>query len=146
MQLKIREMVLADMPKILELEFELFGSDAWTEDMYVMEINQHEAYVLTDPEDQIIGYLCAWIVLDECMITNIGIRKEYQGKGLGKYLLSSIMTEKIQTGARNFFLEVRMSNVSAIKLYESMGYKYLSVRKNYYDNPVEDAYLMGLFV
>lgn len=90
-------------------------------------------------QDQLLGYAILMKIIDEAELLNICIDKKFQGKGLGKKLLEfSIKTLKTQ----KIFLEVRKSNIAAIKFYEQFGFVQMSKRKNYYKNPTEDALIM----
>ena len=71
-------------------------------------------------------------------IINIAVDKEYQGKGIGKSLLQYVIDN---TNADKILLEVKDNNISAIKLYESLGFKQIHIRPNYYDNNI-DALVM----
>lgn len=65
-----------------------------------------------------------------------------RGKGIGKQMLLKLMEEGTGMGVEAFTLEVRKSNGSAIHLYESLGFVTEGVRKNFYEDPVEDALIM----
>jgi len=86
------------------------------------------------------------LVLDEAHLLNISIAAEYQGRGLGRELLVHMMQVARQYNALNMFLEVRVSNLAAIGLYENMGFNEMAIRRNYYPakNGREDAILMGM--
>jgi ribosomal-protein-alanine N-acetyltransferase len=86
------------------------------------------------------------MVLDEVHLLNISIAKAYQGHGQGRKLLEHMMQIGRNHGGLNMFLEVRPSNVSAITLYESVGFNEMAIRRGYYPakNGREDAVLMGM--
>jgi len=104
---------------------------------------QDESYVLIDSSNfQIVGFLFGYETLDEFNISNIAIKKSYQNKGIAYFFLNTIIHQKTHTNL--FFLEVRKSNLPARKLYNKLGFKPMYIRKAYYQNPVEDALVMGL--
>lgn len=86
------------------------------------------------------------IVLDEAHLLNLSIAKTYQKQGLGRFLLEYMLKIAKSYQAANMFLEVRASNVSALALYENIGFNEMAVRRNYYPAATgrEDAILMGL--
>ena len=97
-------------------------------------------------DGELIGYGALMVVLDEAHLLNISIAKAFQGRGFGRGLLEHFIEVARRHGGQMMFLEVRPSNISAIALYESMGFNEFSVRKGYYPahNGREDAVLMGM--
>ena len=96
-------------------------------------------------DDLIVGYAIYSIVVGEAEILNIAIHHEHQNKGYGRYFLQHLI-KVVSEGAQRFFLEVRVSNASAIYLYEDVGFVAVCERKNYYQNALrsEDALLMAM--
>lgn len=97
-------------------------------------------------DDMIVGYYIALLASDECQILNIAIKKCQQNKGLGNYLINHVKDLSKSLYVASIFLEVRVSNIKAIKLYEKNGFNELGVRNNYYKtlNGLENGILMGL--
>ncbi len=142
----IKKMSLSDLDKVLEIEKRIFTTDAWEREMFLSEIKEHDSKILIDKvNDKIIGYFCGWKIIDEYLINNIAIDIPYQKRGLGEYFLSQVISDNLKKGVFSFFLEVRVSNLPAIKLYKKLGFKELRIRKKYYINPIEDAFEMGAF-
>lgn len=136
----LRAMRLSDLDNIMPLEHQLFSSP-WSKDDYIYELSSNpyaKYYVLED--DKIVGYVGIWITYETAQITTIGIAKERQGEGLSKLLMNKVIKETKDCEA--ITLEVRVSNVKAIKLYESYGFKKEAIRKDYYLDNHENAYLM----
>lgn len=98
--------------------------------------------VVTDEKGDVIGYAELWLVLDEGEIINIALSEEHRGQGYGEQLLRALMEAAWKDGCSAVFLEVRASNTAAAALYRKVGYEVISVRKQYYDAPAEDAYVM----
>jgi len=71
---------------------------------------------------------------DECELLSIAVQPVERGKGLAKTLMEYCCNELAKQGVKNFFLEVRESNFTAISLYKKLGYKKISERKKYYAN------------
>lgn len=90
----------------------------------------------------IAGFAGMWQLFDEAHVTTIGIDMPYRGRGLGEALLLALFDEAIRRGANVMTLEVRVSNASAMKLYEKYGFTIQGVRPGYYSDNGEDAYLM----
>jgi ribosomal-protein-alanine N-acetyltransferase len=80
--------------------------------------------------------------MDEAHITTIGVLPEYRGQGLGELLLVTLFTDAMRRGAEWVTLEVRVSNESAQALYYKYGFTQQGVRRRYYSDNGEDAYIM----
>ena len=139
----IRRMDLLDIDKIVALEQELFSSP-WDKEAfyYELEKNAFSTILVLEDELEIIGYIGMWLLGDQTQITTLGIKKAYQGNGYAKKLMDKCGEITKMMGYANINLEVRISNQRAIRLYEKCGFKIVAIRKNYYQDNHEDAYLM----
>jgi len=142
---KFRPMQIEDLDAVMVIEPQIY-SHPWTRGNFSDSLNSgHSAWVL-EQENKIIGYALLMIVLDEAHLLNLSIAKTYQKQGLGRFLLEYMLKIAKSYQAANMFLEVRASNVSALALYENIGFNEMAVRRNYYPAATgrEDAILMGL--
>jgi ribosomal-protein-alanine N-acetyltransferase len=97
----------------------------------------HVAYI---PETgEIVGYIIFWIIEDILEAHQITVKPQHQRKGIGSLLMRFLLKKAKQHDISDIFLEVRQSNTAAIQFYHQFGLKQKSVRKDYYQNPVEDA-------
>lgn len=107
---------------------------------------ESEDFEYEDMEEEacgiILGYCGIIMAADEGDITNVSVKKEYQGQGIGSALVGELEARVKTLGIQKIFLEVRKSNASAIALYEKKGFEHMGIRKNYYSDPVEDAITM----
>lgn len=92
--------------------------------------------------DPIIGFAGMWIVFDEAHVTTIGVHPGYRGHGLGELILAHLFVAAIKRGAEMVTLEVRVSNESAQSLYRKYGFTNQGLRRHYYSDNGEDAYIM----
>lgn len=90
----------------------------------------------------IIGFAGLWLMVDESHVTTIAVHPDYRGRGLGETLLSALIGISYEIGARMVTLEVRVSNAIAQNLYRKYGFKEAGVRRRYYSDNHEDAYIM----
>lgn len=144
---QFREMTASDLDAIMEIEPQIY-SHPWTRGNFVDSLKSaHNAWVLLQ-DNHIIGYALMMMVLDEAHLLNLSISKFYQKRGLGRMLLEHMIKIAQTLKATNMFLEVRTSNISAIALYENIGFNEMAVRRGYYPthNGREDAILMGLAI
>lgn len=141
-KIEIRRMNKQDVSQAAVIEKENF-SLPWTEESFLQALEKKENIYLTALEgEQVIGYIGMWTVLDEGEITQVSVKKDFQGRHIGRRLLEALEEEGRKAGVASFFLEVRQSNVPAIHLYESCGFSAQGIRKNFYENPREDGILM----
>lgn len=137
------------MPEVLTIE-QLCFSNPWSKDTFRGEI-QNKAIsfplvVIHQLDKKIIGYIIFWQIGDEAQINNVAIHPDYQGQGFGEMAMRYVLERLRENGVHFVSLEVRVSNLPALTLYRKLGFSILGVRKNYYSNPVEDAYVMGLML
>jgi [ribosomal protein S18]-alanine N-acetyltransferase len=92
--------------------------------------------------DTIVGFAGMWVLYDEAHVTTIGVSPQYRGHGLGELLLVDLFDKAIKRNAESVTLEVRVSNESAQALYHKYGFTRQGVRKRYYSDNGEDAYIM----
>lgn len=95
------------------------------------------------PQQYIAGFSGIWMMVDEAHITNLAVRKEYQGKGIGGLLLIATIDLAREIKASFLTLEVRASNLTAQKLYSRYGFTQTGQRRGYYLDNREDAIIMS---
>ena len=138
----IREMSFDDLDQVMEIENAVF-SVPWTETGFFTFLIREDAMFLTAEENgEILGYCGVVMAQDEGDITNVAVKETMRRKGVGSLLLESLISETAKRGVKKLFLEVRAGNTKAIPLYEKYGFKNVGIRKNYYQDPVEDAIIM----
>jgi len=101
----------------------------------VFREDEHK-YLVAKEDGKVVGYIGIERILDEVHIINMAVHPDYRGKGIGKRLMQHVLNDE-----EVFFLEVRVSNETAQKVYERFGFKVISLRKGYYADG-EDAYVM----
>ena len=140
MKLIFRQMQLDDVSAVSKLETELFP-DPWPKKSFINEVLAEKISFpfIVEENNEIIGYIICWYYLNELHIGNIAVTRDRQGTGIGKFLLQNVFEMFSDFGKS--FLEVRETNIIAIKLYNSFGFKATYRRKSYYSNG-EDALVM----
>lgn len=112
----------------------------WTDEQ--IRSSDNTVFFLAKEENKPIGYAGMYTVLDEGYVTNIGVMPLHRRKGIGKKLLEALIEFSNDSNLAFLSLEVRPSNLPAIKLYESFGFVSEGLRKNFYSNPREDGLIM----
>ena len=117
------------------LEFALFGNDA---------LFGGEIILTTEYEDNnyVIGFIDFWITFDSATIAQIGIRKNYRGRGLANLLMQEMIDDCYAKKVMNITLEVRASNAKAISLYKKYNFKEIVIKPHYYDNGEDAVYMV----
>ncbi|WP_455237079.1 ribosomal protein S18-alanine N-acetyltransferase [Veillonella sp.] len=141
----VRRATIEDAKEIFSIEMECF-SVPWSLDSIETELvnEDKKLYYVIEDANGVVGYAGAWLVYDEGQITNIAIRPSARRQGFGAKLTSALIEECFKRGMHEIFLEVRISNLSALSLYRQLGFTVKGMRKNYYSEPKEDAYIMSL--
>ncbi|MGN0170374.1 MAG: ribosomal protein S18-alanine N-acetyltransferase [Lachnospiraceae bacterium] len=139
---RIRRMEPADLPRVVEIEKSIF-SQPWSEQGFLQALTMPgNEYVVAEQEGQIVGYCGYYGTLDEGEITNVAVKEEFRCRGIGGEMVGRLLQHAKTQGIDRMVLEVRLSNVSAIHVYEKLGFVKLGVRKNFYEMPTEDALIM----
>lgn len=139
----IRPMCLKDVDAVAAIERAVFAHP-WSRDSFRQEKTRNAAarYLVAEERGEIIGYAGAWVILDESHITNIAVREDCRGRGIGRKLTETLLRTLSSLGAAYATLEVRESNLRAQQLYKSLGFVSVGRRKRYYEDNNEDAFLM----
>lgn len=137
-----REMLVDDLDQVMDIEEALF-SVPWTREGFLTYLMKKDTmFFVVEEKDHILGYCSMMTVLDEGDILNVAVKKDRQKEGIGQFLVDSILRLAEMQGINLVHLEVREGNGTARRLYERLGFKEDGLRKNYYENPVENAVLM----
>ena len=146
MDYQIVPMTASHLNQVAELEKICFPEDPWSwrvlEDSLANE--NAAAFIAQSPDGNVLGYLFFSAVLDEGGVDNLAVSPAARRRGIGRALMEAFHRRAGEKGLAFLFLEVRPSTKSAVSLYESFGYQAAGRRKNYYDNPKEDAIIMRL--
>ena len=148
------------MNKLTEVEYDYFGEQdidialdieresnpfPWTVKNFKDCIEKGYYSLVLKQGMKVIGFAILSVSTEESHLLNIGLTAAKRGQGLGKELLEKIIMAAEVMGSKKIFLEVRISNVIAIDLYKTSGFKEIGLRKNYYRTKEgrEDAILMS---
>lgn len=123
-----------DIPSIVSLEEDTLGTTLGEEMLENNLSNRLSHFYVYEDNKEILGYISISFDGEQGEILNFCVKKNLQHKGIGTALITYAINILHSKGAKSFILEVRESNVAAIKLYEKLGFKKISLRKNYYSN------------
>ncbi len=140
----IRPASFDDISSIVEIENKT-NQMPWTKAQFFSSMEVGHYSVVMHKDSDILGFAIYSPIIPESHLLNIAIDPAYQGKGLGDKLLQQIILQNRTIGVKTISLEVRVSNLPAINLYEKRGFLKDAIRPDYYSgSPKEDALLMRL--
>lgn len=138
-----RKMIEQDVESIAKLEQDIFA-DAWTAQGIYETFCQQQAFVTVAEEDgQVVGYCILYYVMDEGEIARIAVDKKMRRQGLGNGLLNYTFACCREKQISRILLDVRETNESARRFYQTHGFEEDGIRKNFYEQPKENAVLMS---
>lgn len=138
----IREMSPDDIPEVARIERESFTTP-WAETSFRTELYSRFAVTrVAVLDDAVVGYICIRQIVDECHLMDLAVHPGYRRRGIATLLLNNVLPDIEASACRSLYLEVRMSNRAAKRLYEKFGFRVVGIRKNYYVNPPEHALVM----
>jgi ribosomal-protein-alanine N-acetyltransferase len=141
----VRDMTLDDVTAVSVLEQKLFPIDAWPLQMFLDELAQPDTrrYLVAESADGIVGYAGLMCIEPIADVQTIAVVPDYEGRGIGSTLLTTLIDEARRRYAADLLLEVRADNPRAQRLYLRFGFEQIHVRPRYYRDGV-DALIMRL--
>jgi ribosomal-protein-alanine N-acetyltransferase len=145
-KVNLREMTWLDIPALTALEAELFADDAWSEQTWWTELagRPRRSYVVGEQGGAVVGYAGVDRGGEVADVMTVAVAAGAQGRGLGRVLMHWLIAEARRAGAEHLMLEVRADNIAAQRLYSTMGFAVLTVRRKYYQPGDVDAHIMRL--
>ena len=141
----IRDMSHDDLPDVYAIEKRSFATP-WVPDSFRLELNSKDTILkVALMNDRIIAYICLRTILDVTHVMDIAVMLEFRHMGAGSQLFVNALQDLkiLKPETKQMTLEVRESNISAIRLYEKFGFNEIGRRRRYYQKPPEDAVIMG---
>ena len=141
-----RPMEQADLPQVTQIEKTTF-SHPWTEGLFRQGLHAANCWVF-EQEGVVQAYGVISVQETEAHLLNLCVRPESRRRGLGRRILARLLNQARSGGALVVVLEVRPSNHPAIALYQSMGFRELSTRQDYYPaaGGREDALILAVWL
>tara|TARA_B100001250_G_scaffold178991_1_gene153872 strand:+ start:284 stop:724 length:441 start_codon:yes stop_codon:yes gene_type:complete len=139
--MSLRKARISDINSILNIEKTSYEKPYWNESLlkYLFNNSLTDSAWIFEFKKKIIGFLIEQRCLDEITILNVAVDKKYQNNGFGKKIISQYLS--IIPINSVVFLEVKINNFIAQKIYTALDFEKVGTRKNYYNNG-EDALIM----
>ena len=144
--LEISKMTMADLDDVMDIEQKAFTM-SWSRWMFQRELADGERshFLVARSESEIVGYIGFWMPTDEAHVVTIAVRSDFRRRGVGSILMASALILGAKLGANKATLEVRVTNIPAQRLYRRFGFVTVAIRRNFYSDTGEDAYVMWLY-
>ena len=143
--IEFRRLTLADLGAIEKVERRAYPTP-WSRSMFAGEISKTSSFCLgafdTTGRQRLVGYLIVSRYVDAWHIMNLAVDEPFRRRGLARRLMDELFAATNGDAMRGYTLEVRVSNAGAIRLYEEAGFRITGVRRGYYTDNREDAYVM----
>lgn len=137
----IRWMIRADMSDIMEIERHSF-EESWTEDGFIRCLRQRNCIgMVAEVGEKIAGFMIYELYKSRLLVLNLAVHEDYRRHGIGRQM-NDRLKSKLSCQRTRIELKVSERNLDAQLFFRSVGYRAVSVLRNHFDNPVEDAYEM----
>ena len=142
-EVQIRPMMEIDLPEVAAIEQQSYAFP-WSENIFRDCLRVGYTCRALDLAGQIIGYGVMSLGAGEAHILNVCVREQFRSVGFGRRLLEHLLERAAAAGVAEAFLDVRPSNLSAIRLYQHLGFEQIGIRRGYYQAPDgrEDAIVL----
>jgi ribosomal-protein-alanine N-acetyltransferase len=138
----IRWMIRRDMPAVLGIENRCFEF-AWNEDDFIRCLRQRNCIgMVAEQDDQVVGFMIYELHKNRLHILNFAVHPDHRRQGVGHAMVSKLLGKLSHERRNRIMLEVRETNLDAQLFFKSIGFRAISVLRDFYDDTVEDAYLM----
>jgi [ribosomal protein S18]-alanine N-acetyltransferase len=143
---RVRRMEPGDLDRVMEIERASFTMP-WTLETFRGLLRRPDSVLwvaerVAPPVREVVGYAAVWIVVDQAELGDIAVEEAWRGRGIGRQLLDTVINTMAARGVRELYLEVRVGNHGAQRLYERFGFVRVGRRKDYYSEPREDALVL----
>lgn len=138
----IRWMIRRDMPAVLAIESESFEF-SWTEDDFIRCLRQRNCIGMVAEQDgRVVGFMIYELHKNRLHILNFAVAAESRRQGVGRVMVGKLLSKLTHERRNRVMLEVRETNLEAQLFFKQLGFRAVSVLRDFYDDSVEDAYLM----
>ena len=138
----IRWMIRRDMPAVLGIENQCFEF-AWTEEDFIRCLRQRNCIgMVAEKDDEVVGFMIYELHKNRLHILNFAVNPEHRRHGVGGAMVHKLLGKLSHERRNRIMLEVRETNLDAQLFFKSVGFRAISVLRDFYEDTDEDAYLM----
>jgi len=141
-QVQVRWMVRRDFAHVLAIEQTCFEFP-WTEEEFLQCLHLPNCLgMVAEYEGRVVGFIIYETPKNRIFITNIATSPEFQRHGIARQMIQKLVTKMIYQQRHKLAIEIRETNISALLCFRAMGFRVAAVRKNFYEDQSEDAYVL----
>ena len=138
----IRWMIRRDMTEVLDIENESFEFP-WSEEDFIRCLRQRNCIgMVAEYDEQVVGFMIYELHRTRLHVLNFSVADDFRRQGVGRQMVEKLATKLSPQRRTRVLLEVRETNLQAQLFFKALGFRAVSVLRNYYDDSPEDAYLM----
>lgn len=138
----IRWMIRRDMPAVLGIEGECFEF-SWSEDDFIRCLRQRNCIgMVAEQDDKVVGFMIYELHKNRLHILNFAVSTSARRSGVGKAMIAKLLGKLSHERRNRIMLEIRETNLEAQLFFKDIGFKAISVLRDFYEDTDEDAYLM----
>ncbi|MCH7725836.1 MAG: ribosomal protein S18-alanine N-acetyltransferase [Planctomycetes bacterium] len=135
-------MIRRDMPEVLDIENSSFEFP-WTEEDFIRCLRQRNCIgMVAEYDERVVGFMIYELHKNQLHILNFAVHEDFQQRGIGRQMVGKLVTKLSFQRRNRILLEIRETNLSAQLFFKRMGFRAVSVLRDFYDDTTEDAYLM----
>ncbi|MDG1872676.1 MAG: ribosomal protein S18-alanine N-acetyltransferase [Mariniblastus sp.] len=138
----IRWMIRRDMPEVLKIEKSSFEFP-WSEEDFIRCLRQRNCIgMVAEYDERVVGFMIYELHKDQLHVLNFSVRPDVRRRGIGMQMVNKLIGKLSQQRRNRIVLEIRETNLAAQMFFKNLGFMAVSVLRDYYDDTVEDAYVM----
>jgi len=142
LRIHIRWMIRRDMPEVLQIENEGFEFP-WSEDDFIRCLRQRNCIgMVAEHEDRVIGFMIYELHRSRLHLLNFAVASDFRRRRVGCQMLTKLLAKLSAQRRTRIALEVRETNLPAQLFFRNLGFRAVSVLRDFYEDTTEDAYLM----
>jgi ribosomal-protein-alanine N-acetyltransferase len=142
LRVHIRWMIRRDMPEILEIENSSFEFP-WSDDDFIRCLRQRNCIgMVAECDDRVVGFMIYELHKTRLHVLNLAVHPDFRRRGIGTQMAEKLISKLSHDRRNRILLEVRETNLTAQLFFRSANFRAISVLRDFYEDTVEDAYLM----
>jgi ribosomal-protein-alanine N-acetyltransferase len=135
-------MIRRDMPEVLDIESAAFEYP-WSEEDFIRCLRQRNCIgMVAEYDEGVVGFMIYELHKNRLHVLNFAVNPEFRRRGVGDQMIHKLISKLSHQRRNRILLEVRETNLAAQLFFRAAGFRAISVLRDYYDDTVEDAYLM----
>lgn len=138
----IRWMIRRDMAEVLDIEQASFEFP-WLEEDFLRCLRQRNCIgMVAEYDERVVGFMVYELHKDQLHVLNFSVRPDVRRRGVGQQMVNKLVGKLSRRGRNRIMLEIRETNLAAQMFFKNLDFRAVSLLRDYYDDTVEDAYVM----